>query len=143
MSKQDSYKSVFAELQKSIEFSFEAAKLDFALEVKRMMDQGNITNTELAELLGVSKPMISKLLRGDANATIETMVKTSRALGGELFLKIARDNCTPRFFELVKAEHRVANARKLMQVPAKNQTTGEWKSFYLKANGHEEKPIAA
>lgn len=36
--------------------------------------------TGLAGALGVSAPMVSKLLRGDANATNESMVKVASAL---------------------------------------------------------------
>src|SRR5262245_10925539 len=96
---------VFNDVHDAIDFCVEAAKLDFALELKRMMDHGQVKNFELADRLGVSKPMISKLLRGDANVTIETMVKASRAVGGDVFIRIVRNNCTPKLFEVVKADH--------------------------------------
>jgi transcriptional regulator with XRE-family HTH domain len=135
---------VFNKLHDDVDFRIEAAKLDFALELKRMMEQNEIKNVDLAERLGVSKPMVSKLLRGDANATIETMVKASKAVGGEFFIKIVRDNCTARIFEVVKAEqqhHRAPEAKKLKNFPTNALL---WESnLFVKANGNEKKSIAA
>lgn len=134
---------VFDELHNNIDFCVEAAKLDFALELKRMMDHGEIKNFQLAESLGVSSPMVSKLLRGDANVTIETMVKASKAVGGEIFVKIVRNNCTPRLFEVAKAEHHRAPEGKKLIANRFAAHVGAWTNFLEKANGNEEKPIAA
>lgn len=89
-------RSVFSDIHNSEEFQFESAKIAFAMELKRSMDATGINNTQLAQKLGVSKPMITKLLRGDANVTIETMVKASMALDGKLVLKIEGDSPAPR-----------------------------------------------
>ena len=133
---------VFNDIHDDIDFCIEVAKLDFALELKRMMDHGEIKNVELAERLGVSKPMVSKLLRGDTNVTIETMVKASKAVGGELFIKIVRNNCTAKLFEVVKADHhRPPEHKKLKHLSG---TARPWESnLYAKANGNEKKSIAA
>ncbi len=62
----------------------EKIKLDFALAIHRFMERSGLTKTQLAERIGVSQPYITKALRGDANLTIETMVKLARAVGAEL-----------------------------------------------------------
>lgn len=138
-----SKEGVFNSIQGSVEFAVEAAKLDFALELKRMMDQSNINNAELAERLDVSRPMITKLLRGDTNATIETMVKASRAVGGEFFVRIVRKNCTPRLFELAKTERWMTEGGKRKNPYSHLTDTMVWRNFYQEVNGNEEKPIAA
>lgn len=92
----------FRNLEESDEFHVESAKLEFALELKRLMERENLSNSELAERLGVSRPMISKLLRGDANLTIETMVRSARKVGGSLFIRIVRDGVSARLFELAR-----------------------------------------
>lgn len=94
----------FRDLENSEEFHIESAKLEFALELKRVMDRDKITNADLAERLKVSRPMVTKLLRGDANVTIETMVKAVRALSGKLFVRIVREGCSGRLIELVQHE---------------------------------------
>lgn len=99
----------FKQLEQTDEYHFESAKLDFALELKRIMDRDKVKGAELAKVLDVSAPMVSKWLRGDANVTLETMVRISRALSGKLYIKIARNNCNARFFELaeqVRPTHR-------------------------------------
>lgn len=137
-------RNAFRAVEETTEFKIEAAKIDFALEVRRLMDEKEINNSQLAERLGVSKPMVSKLLRGDTNMTIETMVKTSVAVGGEFFVRIARGNCNPRYFEVMKNDHRQAEAKKLRV--AKNiqvHRNNEWSIFYFGVNENEEKPLAA
>lgn len=133
---------VFNDLHDDIDFCVEAAKLDFALELKRMMDQGDIKNVDLAERLGVSRPMVSKLLRGDANVTIETMARASKAVGGNIFVRILRSNCTPKLFEVVKADHHRAPDTKKLKVFVANARVWET-NFLARANGNEKKPIAA
>ena len=46
-----------------------------------MMVEKNITKTDLAKKIGFSKAYITKVLRGEENFTVETMVKFSMALG--------------------------------------------------------------
>lgn len=86
----------FKEIESSDEFHYESAKLEFALKLKRAMERENLKNAQLVERLGVSRSTVSKLLRGDANVTIETMVKGCRALGGRLFIKIACESYSAR-----------------------------------------------
>lgn len=93
---------VFDEIRRGLGYHVEAAKLDFALELKRAMDREKVTHAELAERLGVSRPMVSKLLGGDANVTIETMVKATRCLNSTLHLKMVRPQCTAHFFEVLQ-----------------------------------------
>lgn len=137
------------QVKQSLEFHQESAKLTFALELKRFLEREGLSNGDLAERLGVSRPMVSKLLRGDTNVTIETMVKASRTVGGSLFLKIVRDGCSVRLFELAQAEmargieHRVV----AKMGPAPQVAQDAWK---MAANdygdveqNYEKEPLAA
>ena len=65
----------------------EVAKSDFALTVHENMFRGNITASELSQLVGVSKQYISKILGGDTNFTIESMAKLLFAFGLKLDIK--------------------------------------------------------
>lgn len=66
----------------------EKIKLDFALKIHRFMERAGLTKTQLAEKIGVSQPYVTKALRGDANLTIDTMVKLARAVGAELSIEL-------------------------------------------------------
>ena len=138
----------FKQLENADEYHFEGAKLDFALELKSVMERENVSGVELASRLGVSAPMVSKLLRGDANVTLETMVKLSRSLGGNLFVKIVRKSCTARLFELAQIEqHRTPAHRippgvfeRLQSADAWNHAANDYDSL---GHSYEAEPIAA
>ena len=65
------------------------AILDFTEAMVREMDRQQITRAELARRLGSSPAYVTKILRGDANFTLETMVKIARALDTELRVALA------------------------------------------------------
>ena len=52
----------------------------------------NLSYADLAEKIGTSAAYITKVFRGDANFTIESMAKLSRATGGKLHIRIIDDN---------------------------------------------------
>lgn len=70
----------------------------FAKALERLMDEEDITRKDLAGRLKVTQPYVTKLLRGDANLSIKTMVKAARAFDSEIDLKIVRKNvaCTDK-----------------------------------------------
>ena len=76
------------------DFYIEDAKNKFALDVEKKMSRARVKRVELAEKLGNTPAYITKVLRGDANVTIATMVKVSRALGCDLHFHMVphRDN---------------------------------------------------
>jgi transcriptional regulator with XRE-family HTH domain len=76
-------------LDEDLEFAIEDSKIEFAVAVEREMTFASISRSELASRLSTSPAYITKLLRGDANCTIESMVKAAWALGGRLHLHIA------------------------------------------------------
>jgi transcriptional regulator with XRE-family HTH domain len=45
------------------------------------MERRQISRAELAQSIGTSQPYISKVLKGNVNFTLSSMVKLSRALG--------------------------------------------------------------
>ena len=104
-------KEFFEDVENSIDYKVEGAKIDFSLELQRFMEQSGMKKVDLAARLGVSRPMITKLLRGDSNVTIETMVRACDAVGGKFFVKIVRQTCTPRMLEVVKSDNIPSNVK--------------------------------
>lgn len=74
--------------KKTDAYWLERTKLDFAIEMEKRRKRMHISNADIAEKIGTSAAYISKVFRGDANFTIESMVKLSRATGGKLHIKI-------------------------------------------------------
>ena len=79
--------SSFVESAKNDDFYWiEKMKLDFAIELDRCRRDLNMTASEFAKELGVSRAYLSKLFRGDVNLTIKSMVKLARAVGARISL---------------------------------------------------------
>ena len=71
----------WTEAQNSFEYWSELARLDYAIELNAKMEEQNISRSNLAEKISVSKAYISKILGGYANFTIDSMSKLAFALG--------------------------------------------------------------
>jgi transcriptional regulator with XRE-family HTH domain len=82
------FSKLLTEAERDDEYWVEAAKIDFAVELNRAREAAEISKSELARRLGTSKAYITKVLRGDTNFTIETMVRVARAVGAFLHLHV-------------------------------------------------------
>jgi len=52
-----------------------------ALRVLSILDERRMSQTELAEKMGVSRQQVTKILKGEENFTFETIDKLEKALG--------------------------------------------------------------
>jgi len=66
----------------------EKAKLNFALALEGRRKGAAMSYKQIAEKIGTSQPYVTKVFRGDANFTIETMVKLARATGATLDIQL-------------------------------------------------------
>lgn len=64
----------------SLEYKVESAWLEFTEKMIEHMEQQHITRAMLAARLGTSRPYVTKLLSGESNLTLESMVKVADAL---------------------------------------------------------------
>lgn len=109
-------KELFAEARKGDRFWVEGAILEFTADIERLMDQQGITKTELANRLGTSPAYVTKVLRGTANFTMETMVKLSRATGGTLHVHVAHQQAKVHWLDKF-------DGGKARQIREENQTS--------------------
>jgi plasmid maintenance system antidote protein VapI len=114
--------NTFKRIEASEEFHYEAAKVEFAIELGRLIRASGVKKSVLADRMGVRRPMISKLLRGDANVTIETMVKAARALGSKLHIKLAPEGT--HVLDVARIEKAMATRQSCWVIPA-NQVSSE------------------
>jgi predicted transcriptional regulator len=56
------------------------AKLEFVVAINKSMKEKNISKSDLARLIGKSPAYITKIMTGDVNLTIESMVMITRAV---------------------------------------------------------------
>lgn len=76
------------EARESDSYWVESAKLQFALALEKQRGAIGLAYKAVAEKLGTSAAYVTKVFRGDANLTIESMVKLARATGGQLEIRV-------------------------------------------------------
>ena len=64
----------------------EEAKVDFAIMLNNILDEKNISLSDLAKLTGSSSSLISRIMSGSKNLTIETMVSILFALNEKIVI---------------------------------------------------------
>jgi len=89
MTNSSRYKEALEQSHSRIEYWREVATNEFAVELGERMSRCGINRAELARRLGTSQAYITKVLGGNVNFTIETMVKLALALEGALHLHIS------------------------------------------------------
>jgi transcriptional regulator with XRE-family HTH domain len=67
-----------------LEYRLQALVLEISDCVTTRLQQQGISQAELARRLGVSRPMITKLLTGDSNFQLRTLLRLAEALEMEL-----------------------------------------------------------
>jgi plasmid maintenance system antidote protein VapI len=126
----------YRDLQAEDDFWIEDAKVEFAVAMERIMQQAGLNKSALAVRLGTSPAYITKVLRGDANLTINSMVKLARAAGGSLHIHVAKEHSEVRWFDVVKT-------RQAGSEPAHAAETKAEIWANLKKMGHGSNPVAA
>ena len=76
--------ALFADTKDSDTYLLESAKIDFTEEIYKCMKDKKLSRKALADKLGSSPAYVTKILRGNANFTLESMVKIAKAIGCEL-----------------------------------------------------------
>ena len=61
---------------------------EFAENLSRLMEQRGVSKAVLARRLDSSPSYVSKVLRGNTNFTIESMIRLTRALDGKLSIHV-------------------------------------------------------
>ena len=89
MNRLRSYREFIERAEGSPEYWIEGAILEFTEALSRAMASEKVSRAELARRIGASPAYITKVLRGNANFTLASMVKLSRALDHELRLSLA------------------------------------------------------
>ena len=86
----EKFAALLTEFQQSEAFELEQAKVEIAEQIYRLMQQKNISNVELARRLGSSKAYVTKILQGNTNFTIESLIKISRSLSCQVAVQFSQ-----------------------------------------------------
>ena len=87
--KKKSFKGLINEARGRDTYWVASMILDFTEGLHNIMEANGITRSDLARRLGVSPAYITKVLRGNVNFTVDSMVRLVRAAGGEISVQIA------------------------------------------------------
>ena len=135
MTDNNSFADLFSRAEAQDSYWTEKAILDFSIELYRLLQKRGLSKKEFAERINKSQAYVTKVFRGDANFTIETMVRLVRALDGELNLHVT-----------AKEEY-VVNWLKVMQggkrLPTINQSWGKSLAHETIAGGSHEFAVGA
>ena len=77
-------KAKAAQARTSHAYRAEGASIRFTEDLVSLMKTSGLTRTALAEKIGSSPAYVTKILRGETNFTLDSMVKIATALGCEL-----------------------------------------------------------
>jgi len=99
---QNGFATLFRNAEQCASFWVETAKLDFSESLRDLMERRGVSKADLAKRLGVSKAYITKVFQGDANFTLESMVKLAHALDGRLHVHVGEKKADLRTFELIR-----------------------------------------
>lgn len=87
----------FRESLNSVEAEVELSKLTIVEELLQFMKRESINRIELAQRMGVGPSRITKMLSGDENLTIDTLVRAGHACGIRLHQHFVPDGHTAHF----------------------------------------------
>jgi transcriptional regulator with XRE-family HTH domain len=118
-SSEESFSELFRKAEQSPEFWVETAIIDFTEELTRAMQRGGVSRADLARRLKTSPAYVTKVLRGEANFTMKTMVRLAQALGCELYFKL-----TPTPTRSVTGQHAQTEADQLTERVVLNEASG-------------------
>ena len=102
MKAKDWFKNKLDSFKDDFEFRLESLILNVTENISKRMVDKNINRSELAELLNVSRPAVTKILNGNSNFTLKTLLSLSDAL--ELDLKVEFKEKRTRTTEVATAE---------------------------------------
>lgn len=99
------YQRTLERVQGTLEYELEGVLLDLTEQMVRHMEREGINRSELAKRLKVSNARVTRLLSGQPNMRLKTVVKVARALNCDVALSLQtkhvltvhQGNGTPEF----------------------------------------------
>ena len=130
------FKKWYEDQKDTVEFKVEHNKNEFAIELNRLMEDQGIKRIDLAARIERTPAYMTKVLRGDANLTIDTMTRFADAVGAELCLHLSPIGATTRWFDVFGANEEPKRSDEDEQVV--NESVLAWVE-----SSHREAGIAA
>ena len=92
-------REMFREAEKTLEYNLEGSIIDFTEDLCRWMEEKGVSRAELARRIGTSPAYVTKILRGNSNFTLASMVRIAMALESELRIHLAPRGAMTRWID--------------------------------------------
>lgn len=103
------FENLFAELEERDDYHVAGMKIEIAEQIFLQMKKKKVNKAELARKLGKNRAYISRILKGNTNFTIETLVTIGRRLDAEWSFKLTdndeKKKKADRFIDMRWSEH--------------------------------------
>ena len=105
------YRRFLEEARSSPDYWIAGPITELIEDIWRLMEEQKVSRAELARRLGTSRAYVTKLLGGNANFTLLTMVKVAMALGATIHVHVADQKAITRWIdELPSQEERAVSS---------------------------------
>jgi plasmid maintenance system antidote protein VapI len=106
------YRQMFQEAESHADYWIDGPISELTEDLARLMEEQGVNRAELARRMGTSRAYITKVLGGNANFTLLTMVKLAMALDGAVHIHISDKRAITRWKDKAPRKERLAAARK-------------------------------
>ena len=101
MSGNNGFAELFKDAQQRDSYWSELAALGFVSDLTDLLQRRGMSQADLARELDSSPAYVTKVLRGNVNLTVKSMVKFSRAVGGRLHIHVADERHNVRWLDVI------------------------------------------
>ncbi|MCF8056079.1 MAG: helix-turn-helix domain-containing protein [Desulfocapsa sp.] len=106
----NSFKELWDNIEDDEQYLIEKNILDFTLQLHQLMEKRGVNKTELASLYGSSQAYITKIMKGNANFTLETMTKLVNVIDGKLTIHITgKEEKNQKWFRVIEGKKKKAH----------------------------------
>jgi transcriptional regulator with XRE-family HTH domain len=84
-----SFSDLYREAERHQDYWVAGVILEFTESMVREMARQRLTRKALAKRLGATPAYVTRILRGEVNFTLATMVRISHSLGADLHIRLA------------------------------------------------------
>lgn len=116
------FKELFDRAKKSEAYWVEKAILEFTEDIYAEMKRQGKSYSDMARILETSPAYITKVFRGNANFTIQSMVKLSRALGCRFHAKAIHENSHVNWFHAASTSPKEVYTKSADNYPHRNDS---------------------
>lgn len=123
------YRQMFQEAESHSDYWIDGPISEFTEDLSRLMKEQGVNRAELARRMGTSRAYITKMLGGNANFTLLTMVKLAMALDGAVHIHIADKRAITRWRDTFPGERGNKTRKRARKPRRQNAAEPEEKSI--------------